>query len=333
MYRHSRKKKKNNIYSHIFFVILVACLIYISIGYAFYTQNVNILGNVKIINYIYEEGDLTVTYTWTETGWEIYDKKIYRINVTVTNNTNHIVDGWKVTFDFPETAEVQYAYNCNYSKDDPSSFYCPTYSQNDDIYNVLLDIGNSIDFQIDVAILGEFPDLDPIGTSEKKDDPNTNTTNNTNTSNTIENNVTNSTNTVQNATNTNVNTNNTTGEQKPDGDKILTYLDPENGVYLEIKETLVWGEYSSNFTFDIYNNNTTTIKKWYIELIIPDGVSDISFWGGNATTTGNIITLGSGTEVWNTYPIEPGTSFSINGQISSTSRTVVPIVSKVIVEL
>lgn len=335
MSRRSRKKNSNTIKNNIILIILVSFLLYISIGYAFYSQDINIIGNVKIKMPTISPGDLTVTYTWTkQENWQMNNKYVYSILVTVTNNTNYTVNSWDVYIDFPSEAEFQGAWDCEQDKNNPNIFH-------NSHYNATINIGESKTFTVIVALPADPEDLDTKGTSDQYDDNNTNTTTNTITptvSPTIEPTPTETSSPTPIPTETPIvspsptPTITPTATHVPTDGIIMEYIDSSQGVTIKIVETLVWGSYSSDFTFNIYNTGATTIQKWKVIFNIPSEVSTFKIWGANFTSDDTTATLGSGENVWEQHPIEPGECITINGQIVTTDKEHLPTISSITVE-
>lgn len=335
MSRRSRKKNSNTIKNNIILIILVSFLLYISIGYAFYSQDINIIGNVKIKMPTISPGDLTVTYTWTkQENWQMNNKYVYSILVTVTNNTNYTVNSWDVYIDFPSEAEFQGAWDCEQDKNNPNIFH-------NSHYNATINIGESKTFTVIVALPADPEDLDTKGTSDQYDDNNTNTTTNTITptvSPTIEPTPTETSSPTPIPTETPIVSPSPTPTITPTATPVSTdgiimeYIDSSQGVTIKIVETLVWGSYSSDFTFNIYNTGATTIQKWKVIFNIPSEVSTFKIWGANFTSDDTTATLGSGETVWEQHPIEPGECITINGQIVTTDKEHLPTISSITVE-
>lgn len=333
MSRRSRKKNRNNIKNNIILIILISCLLYISIGYAFYTQDINIIGNVKIKMPTISSGDLTVTYTWTkQENWQMNNKYVYSILVTVTNNTNYIVNSWDVYIDFPSSAEFQGAWDCEQDKNNSNIFH-------NSHYNATINIGDSKTFTIIVALPADPEDLDTKGTSDQYDDKNTNTTTNTITptiSPTIDPTPTETASPTPTETPiispTPTITPTATPTPVPEENVIFQYTDSSQGVTIKLLETLSWGSYSCNFTFNIYNTSTTPIQKWKLIFEIPNEVSTFKIWGANFTSNDSTATLGSGENVWEQHPIEPGECITINGQLITTDKEHLPTISSLTVE-
>lgn len=333
MSRRSRKKNSNNIKNNIILIILISFLLYISIGYAFYSQDVNIIGNVKIKMPTISTGDLTVTYTWTkQENWQMNNKYVYSILVTVTNNTNYTVNSWDVYIDFPSEAEFQGAWDCEQDKNNSNIFH-------NSHYNATINIGDSKTFTIIVALPADPEDLDTKGTSDQYDDKNTNTTTNTITptnSPTIDPTPTETASPTPTETPiispTPTITPTVTPTPVPEENVIFQYTDSSQGVTIKLLETLSWGSYSCNFTFNIYNTSTTTIQKWKLIFDIPNEVSTFKIWGANFASDDSTATLGSGENAWEQHPIEPGECITINGQLITTDKEHLPTISSLTVE-
>lgn len=91
-------RKKNNAK----IIILVFCVILFGIGivYSVLRQDLNIIGkaNIDIEDYI-------VTYK-IEDKWQVDNNMYYRITMTLFNNTDYVLNGWKISMSAPENVII-----------------------------------------------------------------------------------------------------------------------------------------------------------------------------------------------------------------------------------
>ena len=87
-------------------------MISISIVYAILNQKINIVGKVTLGENQDIQKGYNVTYT-IRNKWISDNKYVFQISMTLENNTDELLDGWKISIEKPENGEILNYYNVN----------------------------------------------------------------------------------------------------------------------------------------------------------------------------------------------------------------------------
>jgi len=136
---------KNNMLKIILgaFVFLI---IFIGIGYSSLVTNLNIKGTANLIPL-----DPQYKLSYIVDSWYTKGEYYYNVDITITNNSNRILENWSVKMDFPINTSVTNAWNTTYQiANNMITFSNVSYNGN-------IEIGASTDFGFQVKDLtGKF---------------------------------------------------------------------------------------------------------------------------------------------------------------------------------
>ena len=110
-------KKRKNKYTLLILIIFAIVMISISIVYAILSQKINITGKVTLREKQDTNKGYNVTYT-IRNKWMVDNKYVFQISMTLENNTDELLDGWKISIENPENGEMLNYYNVNCSVND-----------------------------------------------------------------------------------------------------------------------------------------------------------------------------------------------------------------------
>lgn len=110
-------KKRKNKYTLLILIIFAIVMISISIVYAILSQKINITGKVTLGEKQDTNKGYNVTYT-IRNKWMADNKYVFQISMTLENNTDELLDGWKISIENPENGEMLNYYNVNCSVTD-----------------------------------------------------------------------------------------------------------------------------------------------------------------------------------------------------------------------
>lgn len=103
--------KKN--YKNIAILIFIVLIISITTGYALLEKNIKITGKVNLkVGGDNNLDKYIVTYS-IENRWTSNGLFYYNIKINILNNTNEILDGWKVSITAPRNPKLEGYYNVN----------------------------------------------------------------------------------------------------------------------------------------------------------------------------------------------------------------------------
>lgn len=105
-------KKRKKGYTIIVLAIFAVIMIFISISYAILSKKVNIVGKVTLGENSNINKGYNVTYT-IRNKWNADNKYVFQISMSLENNTDELLDGWKISIEKPENGEVLNYYNVN----------------------------------------------------------------------------------------------------------------------------------------------------------------------------------------------------------------------------
>lgn len=100
-----RRKSTKKILILIFFILIL----FISVGYSILKQEVKINGKATI-NPQEENKEYIVTYV-IDAKWYSNNKYYYKITMTLLNNTDKSLEGWKISTTSPKKAKIEAYYN------------------------------------------------------------------------------------------------------------------------------------------------------------------------------------------------------------------------------
>lgn len=111
-------KKRRNIYTFLVLVIFTIIMLGLSIAYAILNKKINIKAIVTLEEKQNTNKGYNVTYIITN-KWSSNNKYVFQIRMTLENNTEELLDGWKISIKNPENGEVlnYYNVNCNVNAD------------------------------------------------------------------------------------------------------------------------------------------------------------------------------------------------------------------------
>lgn len=111
-------KKRRNRYTFIVIRIFVVIMISMSVVYAILGQKINIKGTVTVGEKNESNKGYNVTYV-IRNKWTVENKYVFQISMTLENNTDEVLDGWRISIENPENGEIlnYYNVNCNFTKD------------------------------------------------------------------------------------------------------------------------------------------------------------------------------------------------------------------------
>ncbi|MDD2377034.1 MAG: cellulose binding domain-containing protein [Clostridia bacterium] len=136
---------KNNILK-IILGVFVFSIIFIGIGYSLLVTNLNITGKVNLIA---SEPPYKLSYIID--SWFSKGKYYYNVNITITNNSNSILENWFIKMDFPINTSIANAWNTTYQ------IANNTITFSNMSYNGNIGIGESTDFGFQINDLtGDF---------------------------------------------------------------------------------------------------------------------------------------------------------------------------------
>ena len=136
---------KNNILK-IILSVFVFFIVFISIGYSLLVTNLNITGKANLIAL-----DPQYNLSYSIDSWYTNGEYYYNVNITITNNSNRILDNWSIKMDFPTNTSVTNTWNTTYQISNNNI----TFSNMS--YNGNIGIGASTDFGFQIKDLtGDF---------------------------------------------------------------------------------------------------------------------------------------------------------------------------------
>lgn len=104
-----RRRKK---YKILIMLIFTTIMTLISVSYAILNNKINIIGKATLSPKQEEIKGYNVTYIIRD-RWNIDNKYIFQISMTLENNTEEILDEWKISIEKPENGEILNYYNVN----------------------------------------------------------------------------------------------------------------------------------------------------------------------------------------------------------------------------
>ena len=105
-------KRRRNKYITITLILFAIIMIIISTAYAILNNRIKIVGKVTLGENSNINKGYNVTYV-IRNKWSANNKYIFQISMTLENNTDELLDGWKISIENPENGEVLNYYNVN----------------------------------------------------------------------------------------------------------------------------------------------------------------------------------------------------------------------------
>ncbi len=105
-------KNRKNKYTILILIIFAIIMISLSIVYAILSQKINIVGKVTLGEKQDTNKGYNVTYT-IRNKWNANNKYVFQISMTLENNTDELLDGWRISIENPENGEMLNYYNVN----------------------------------------------------------------------------------------------------------------------------------------------------------------------------------------------------------------------------
>ena len=105
-----KKIRNKNVF--IVLIVFIVIMISISVVYAILSEKINITGKATIGEKTTTNKGYNVTYT-IKNKWTVDNKYVFQISMSLENNTDDILDGWKISIANPENGEVLNYYNVN----------------------------------------------------------------------------------------------------------------------------------------------------------------------------------------------------------------------------
>lgn len=105
-------KRRKNKYITITLILFALIMIIISTAYAILSKRLKIVGKVTLGENSNTNKGYNVTYV-IRNKWTANNKYIFQISMTLENNTDELLDGWKISIENPENGEVLNYYNVN----------------------------------------------------------------------------------------------------------------------------------------------------------------------------------------------------------------------------
>lgn len=105
-------KRRKNKYITITLILFAIIMIIISTAYAILNNKIKIVGKVTLGENSNINKGYNVTYV-IRNKWSANNKYIFQISMTLENNTDELLDGWRISIENPENGEVLNYYNVN----------------------------------------------------------------------------------------------------------------------------------------------------------------------------------------------------------------------------
>ena len=105
-------KRRRNVYTFLIVVIFATLMLVISIAYAILSKKIDIKAKVTLGENQSTSKGYNVTYTIVN-KWSSNSKYVFQIRMTLENNTDELLDGWKISIKNPENGEVLNYFNVN----------------------------------------------------------------------------------------------------------------------------------------------------------------------------------------------------------------------------
>lgn len=105
-------KRRKNKYITITLILFAIIMIIISTAYAILNNRIKIVGKVTLGENSNINKGYNVTYV-IRNKWSANNKYIFQISMTLENNTDELLDGWRISIENPENGEVLNYYNVN----------------------------------------------------------------------------------------------------------------------------------------------------------------------------------------------------------------------------